>query len=193
MVRAIKLEQSPGGTYLNPSQGIFTSATVTASVPRVPPSPSLQAHAVSPDQIELDWTPVDNAIGYKLERQDSNGGWSQIAKALADAVSYADKGLTPGKEYAYRIRAFNDAGDSAYSDPARATTRETSLALTRSTPGAITLVIQGLPGQQLTIESSLDLKVWQMFTNSVLTSSSAEIPLSSDGKTLLFYRAVISR
>jgi hypothetical protein len=38
MVRAIKLEQSSSGTYLNPSQGVFTSATMGVATQ----SPTLQ-------------------------------------------------------------------------------------------------------------------------------------------------------
>jgi len=34
-------------------------------------------------------------------------------------TAYADTGLTPNTSYAYRVRAYNDAGNSGYSNIAR--------------------------------------------------------------------------
>jgi hypothetical protein len=125
MVRAIKLEQSPSGTYLNPSQGIFATATVTGTAPQVPVAPSLQAQAVSDHAVHLQWNAVANALGYKIERQTDGGSWSQIAQTDSSAANYSDQGLTGATAYSYRIRAFNDAGDSPYSEEAHVTTPAT--------------------------------------------------------------------
>lgn len=71
--------------------------------------------------VNLAWT--DNAAdetGYKVERKPEGGAYSQIGTAGQDATSYADEGVSPGA-YCYRVRAYNDYGDSAYSNEASAT------------------------------------------------------------------------
>jgi hypothetical protein len=56
---------------------------------------------------------------YKVERKPEAGAYSQVGTAGQNAISYADKGLSPGTYY-YRVRASNDYGDSAYSNEASA-------------------------------------------------------------------------
>ena len=124
MVRAIKLEQSASGTYLNPSQGITTQATVTGSVPQPPNAPVLQAQAISHSQIDLQWNDLANETGYRLERRQGTGSWSEISTFTANVASYSDT-VAPATQYSYRIRAFNDAGASAYSSEVSATTPAT--------------------------------------------------------------------
>ena len=102
-----------------------TSAATLASV-TVPAAPSnLAASAASSSQINLSW--LDNSTnetGFKVERAGSSTGpWTQIGTAGAGALSYIDKtGLAASTPYWYRVRAFNTAGDSSYSNTATATT-----------------------------------------------------------------------
>ena len=42
----------------------------------------------------------------------------QIAVIADEVTHYVDDGLEPGKTYLYRVRAFNAAGNSAYSNTA---------------------------------------------------------------------------
>lgn len=44
--------------------------------------------------------------------------WQQIVELGADAGSYSDSGLTSSRMYCYRVRAYNDDGDSDYSNVA---------------------------------------------------------------------------
>jgi hypothetical protein len=99
----------------------ITAATVT---PPASPS-SLSATAVSTSQINLSW--VDNAnneTGFKIERCLGSGctNFSQIAQAAAGVANYSDTGLASSTSYTYRIRSYNSAGDSSYSNTAAATT-----------------------------------------------------------------------
>jgi hypothetical protein len=71
--------------------------------------------------VNLAWT--DNATdvtGYKVERKPEGGAYSQIGTAGQNATAYADEGVSPGTHY-YRVRAYNDYGNSAYSNEASAT------------------------------------------------------------------------
>jgi hypothetical protein len=84
---------------------------------------SLAATPLSSRAIQLAW--MDNSTnenGFKIERKNVNGVYSQIASVDANILSYNDVGLAPNATYYYRVRAFNAATDSAYSNEASAVT-----------------------------------------------------------------------
>jgi hypothetical protein len=58
--------------------------------------------------------------GVAVERRSGNRGtWQRVAKLPADAKSYRDTGAPSGQALCYRVRALNEAGESAYSNIAR--------------------------------------------------------------------------
>ncbi len=84
----------------------------------------LSATATSTTQISLSW--VDNATGedgYKIERMQAGGSFSQITTTTANINLFLDSGLRDGTSYSYRVRAFNTIpADSVYSNEATAIT-----------------------------------------------------------------------
>ncbi|MGJ0516468.1 MAG: M12 family metallo-peptidase [Methylomicrobium sp.] len=98
----------------------FRSAVVT----RVPDKPSdLTAAASSSSQIALEWTDnSSNETGFRLERSADGVNWSEFAVTGSNAASFTDTGLVAGTDYQYRVRAYNSAGFSAYSNVGVATT-----------------------------------------------------------------------
>lgn len=97
-----------------------SSATTTAGTAPTAPS-ALVATALSSTTIGLSWT--DNSTdedGFKIERDTV-----QIATVAAGVTSFTDAGLTPNTAYNYRVRAYNAAGNSAYSNTSPATTNDT--------------------------------------------------------------------
>ena len=113
---------TPGITYTyrvrsyNDGGASEWSNTVSAVTGGVPSAPrDLQAVA-SGAQIRLTWRDTSaNEAGFKIERKAGSGSFVQIDTVKADSTSYTDTGLSAGVVYIYRIRAYNDAGDSAYS------------------------------------------------------------------------------
>jgi len=106
-----------------------SAATMTADLKvncNPPPNaPSgLTATAVSQHQINLAWADNStNESGFKIERSPfSPGSWVQIATVGPNVTTYPDTGLASGTTYYYRVKAYNAAGDSAYSNEAHATT-----------------------------------------------------------------------
>ena len=90
----------------------------------VPAAPDeLVATLIGLDQIQLTW--MDNATdesGFMIERStgdDSN--YTQIAVVGADMTNYSDSALSDGTTYVYRVRAYNDYGQSDYCPEADAT------------------------------------------------------------------------
>jgi len=56
----------------------------------------------------------------------SGGNYSQIATVNANTSSYTNTGLSSNTRYYYRVRAYNSAGDSLYSNEYSATTSATT-------------------------------------------------------------------
>jgi hypothetical protein len=80
----------------------------------------LSATAVSSSQINLSWSAVPGATGYKVERYQ--GGWQQIGTTAAGVTTLFDTNLAAGTTYSYRVRATGLGGDGNYSPVAQATT-----------------------------------------------------------------------
>ena len=69
-------------------------------------------------QLHLTWTDeADDETGFSIERRrDIDATFAEIAVVPADTTTYLDSGLAEGVTYCYRVRAFNGAGPSAYSN-----------------------------------------------------------------------------
>ena len=107
------------------------SNTARASTTMNPPSAptALTATAVSAGQINLAWADNStNEAGFEVERcaGSSCTNFSTVAETGANVTSYSNGGLAASSTYRYRVRAFNDSGDSAYSNIAQATTAAAS-------------------------------------------------------------------
>ena len=96
-----------------------------------PAAPSkLSATTLSQNNIALVWQDnSDNETGFKIERKTGTAG-TFIQRATIGAttgsgsgVYYEDSGLTAGTSYCYRVRAYNSAGNSSYSNEYCSTTK----------------------------------------------------------------------
>jgi hypothetical protein len=84
-------------------------------------------------QLRLAW--IDNANdedGFKIERKTgTTGTYTQVATVGPNVTSYSDFGLADGATYCYRVRAFNSAGNSAYTLEGCAAARPTAQPISR--------------------------------------------------------------
>ncbi len=81
----------------------------------------LNATAVPPGQVDLTWTDnSSNETGFRIERKEGSGSYSEIAIVAANVSGYSNTGLSPSVTYTYRVTAYNPSGNSACSNEATA-------------------------------------------------------------------------
>ena len=82
----------------------------------LPEAPSSLRVVLEGQSINLRWEVHGENKNIVVERRLGNGAWERIAKLQAGATAYSDSHGDIGKRLSYRIRAVNDAGESAYSN-----------------------------------------------------------------------------
>ncbi len=87
----------------------------------LPEAPSSLNARAAGGSVELSWEVHGRDIaGVAVERRlGDRGAWERIAKLAGEAKSYRDSGVTSGQKLCYRVRALNNAGESAYSNIVR--------------------------------------------------------------------------
>ncbi|HXF39383.1 MAG TPA: BACON domain-containing carbohydrate-binding protein, partial [Blastocatellia bacterium] len=98
-----------------------TQAAAAGGVPNAPSG--LTAFAVSPNQINLQWTDNStNESGFKILLMGGNGSFV-LDTVAANVTTYSDMTVNPCSQTCYQIKAFNASGDSAGSNQACAFTQ----------------------------------------------------------------------
>ena len=111
---------SDNGAY---TYSIIISITVNDVLPNAPSA--LAAEAISDSQINLSWT--DNSLNentFRIERSTNGVSFAQIGSVGPGVTTYSDTGLNSNTIYYYRVRANNNAGNSAYTNTASVTTSQ---------------------------------------------------------------------
>ena len=117
--RVIAYNSFGNSSYTNEAN---VTTPACGSAPNKPTN--LTASAISSSEINLTWTDnSDNEDGFKLERKELGGTYTEIKTLAVNVTSYSDTGLNPDTTYYYRIRAYNSFGHSDYSNEANTTTK----------------------------------------------------------------------
>lgn len=146
-----------------------SAATLYAVWKVVAPSAPLSCSSerVSDSKNAVTWERGANAgITYasiEVERRTDGGEWSSVATLSGTATSYADTATSPDHSYAYRVRAANATGKSAYA----------TSGTTYNTPAAPTSVTASRMG-----EATVALAI----ANASNTATSLELQRSADGE-----------
>lgn len=91
-------------------------------------------------QLQLSWTDNSTAEdGFKVERGPaSSGPFTQVGTTVSNVASYTDSGLADATTFCYRVRAYNSAGDSGYTNVACSSTTTATLTVSKSGTGTVT-------------------------------------------------------
>ena len=103
--------------------GELDLAAAAALIPMPPAAPSDLAAVATPPSpdVELTWTDnADDETGHYLWRSVDETNWTTLAVLPASVTEYIDFGLGSGT-YSYKVQAFNEWGDSAFSNIASVT------------------------------------------------------------------------
>ena len=98
----------------------------------------LSATTQSSSAIDLAW--IDNSgneTGFEIERSTDGLSFAPIATTVEDVTVFSDSGLASSTTYYYRVLAFNNNGDSTFSDTSSATTDDTAGSGTAVEAGSI--------------------------------------------------------
>jgi hypothetical protein len=93
---------------------IATPVSTVAVVTTLPAAPSdFYAVVLNDTQIQLLWT--DNSLretGFKIEQSIDGENWSTLATPGENAIDYVVTGLTASTRYNFRLRSYNETGES---------------------------------------------------------------------------------
>ena len=124
---------------------VITTPTSTPTPIPTPSAPStLSVTAISSSRIDIHWQDNSaNETGFRIERSRYDTPWTYVEIAVVgkDVNTYSDTGLEAGWIYHYRVRSYNEGGNSPYSNIAyistlAATPTSTTTATPTSTPTA---------------------------------------------------------
>jgi hypothetical protein len=111
---------SDGVGYSDFATVAYPQVLTPLSVPNAPGG--LTATAVDPGRADLEWADAAAEEEYRVERAREGGGFGLLARVGSDTTVYTDSGLVPNTRYRYRVRAWNEVGESPPSPEAEIVT-----------------------------------------------------------------------
>lgn len=159
------------------NSGYTNIATVVTPGVRAPDG--LTAAPVSESQVDLSWTDMsDDELEFIIERSvGPNGLFEEIARVPANVTTYSDTRTYPARYYYYRVRGYNGAHESTYSNWACALTPGRDFSeIRRGDPSRNQLALTFDAGTAAVQTSLLDtLKSNKVFCNFFITGYVTEV------------------
>jgi probable HAF family extracellular repeat protein len=109
------------GWASGPSGHRAVRLTPAGPVPAPPAAPTdLVAKALSGARIRLTWTDnANNEAGFRVQRAIGWGSFALVSSVGPNVTTFTDTSVTAGTLYRYRVRAYNEAGPSTWSNIVR--------------------------------------------------------------------------
>jgi subtilase family serine protease len=132
-----------------------SSNSNTVTVTTIPGAPqNVAASAVSASQINVTWSSVTGASGFRIDRSTDGATWTTVGNVGGGVTAFSNTGLAASTKYYYRVLATNGSGTSAASAIASATT---------STASGLPAAASNLTGRRTS--SSVAVLSWQDNSN----------------------------
>ncbi len=115
-LRPVELAAALPGFAPIPFAAIGRDFSAWPAATRPPPAPALTCRAAALTAVEVEWVdyanlPANQETGFALERRLlPDGPWRTVCNYGPDTGFDTDRGLLPGRAYAYRLRTANAAG-----------------------------------------------------------------------------------
>ncbi|MFL3658713.1 MAG: hypothetical protein ACJ07L_11770 [Opitutales bacterium] len=129
-------------------------------------------------QLTLTWNDnSDNEIGFKVERRADGENFEQIGTVDANGVTFLDTTVVENQAYYYRVKAFNEYGDSGYTNTADGSVVEDNNAPTVSDLSDVS-ILEGSDSEVIqfsvddTETNAIDLKTFVRSSNQDLLADS---------------------
>jgi hypothetical protein len=171
-----------GQVYVGTSNALNMYGLIPqATQPPAAPS-NLSAATLSGSSIHLTWTDNSQApnteTGFDIEQSTDGVNFTQVATASAGTTSFTVGGLQTSTTYAFRVRAFNTIGNSAYSNTSSATT-------TSKAPHLDLSIIPATPIVTLNDTDSITFKVTNVGSDTLPADNSTLTVTLPAGLTVL--------
>lgn len=100
----------------NPEGVIGKAAPATVTLPTAAPR-NLKIAKSGPDSILLQWEKDKDIRSYQILRKEDDKPFEKLSEVSGAEKEYLDKGISRGKNYAYKLVSVNPGGPSEPSDP----------------------------------------------------------------------------
>jgi fibronectin type 3 domain-containing protein len=114
--RVRALGTTTNSAWSNVANGTTTTAS-SSGVPAAPTNLTAAPDATLANTVDLSWKDnANNESGYKVERSTDGKTYYPFSGTGVNATGSRAGNLTPGKQYFFRVYAWNGAGNSPYSN-----------------------------------------------------------------------------
>jgi formylglycine-generating enzyme required for sulfatase activity len=124
--------------------------------PLIPNAPKdVQGTEIHATSLTLNWKDLsDNEQGFKIEKKDNGGVYTEIADVGANTTVYSVKALLPAVSYNFRIRAYNITGNSDYTSEISILTKRTfTISGVISGASGVTVTLSGDKSETQTVNA----------------------------------------
>lgn len=99
----VVLAEGPGGESANSNEASALPLPVPLAPSNLTASPEI-------GRVQLNWTPVNSAVGYTVKRAAAGGSDYTVIASGVSGSSFTDEGLAAAMTYTYKVSAVNSAG-----------------------------------------------------------------------------------